>query len=579
MSEKEKLATVKQRIKDLKDIYPREDYQDVIIKPFYNGNQFFVFVTEKYSDIRLVGAPPSSIGKFGADTDNWEFPRHTGDFSLFRIYTSPDGKPAKPSAENIPMKPRHHLPISLDGVEVDDFTLVFGFPGRTDEYLPAVAIDHRVNIINPIRIGLRDRSLAILNKAMRDNPTSRIQYAAKQSRIANGWKKWKGETQGIKITDAVNKRKELEEEFEAAIAKDPVLKQRYGSILSDFDKLYARLEPFAKSNEYISEIMYRNVELFKMASSLEKIMKAFKKGGYQRVQKRVPKMKRMLVKFYKDYDPEIDKKIAISLLTAYFNEVQASHQSQYAKDQIEFAGGDVKIAIEAFFQKSFLTEKDLVLKTLEENPEGFFRQLKGDNIIQFTQKMLAESKVLVFNPYNQIQSEIQNLQRQYMAGLMEAFPERRFYPDANGTMRVTYGKVEGYTFGGHKFNHTTYLDGLMAKYKPRDYEFHVPIKLRKLYEEKDYGQYADKNGKMPVCFIGSNHTSGGNSGSPVIDAYGNFVGINFDRTWHGTMSDINYDPDICRNIMVDARYILFIIDKYAGAKHLIREMTLVHPKK
>lgn len=578
-AKKERKSIIDQRIEELKATYPREDYQDLIVKPFFSGNQYFIFVTEKYSDIRLVGTPPSSIGKFGADTDNWEFPRHTGDFSLFRIYTAPDGKPASPSANNVPMKPRHHLPISLDGVEVDDFTLVFGFPGRTDEYLPAVAIDHRVNIINPIRIGIRDRSLAIVNKAMRINKETRLQYASKQAKIANGWKKWKGETQGIKATDAINKKKALEAEFEAMIAKDPVLKEKYGNVLGYFDALYARLAPYAKSREYVNEIMYRNIEIFALSSSLGKLVKGYKKGGFERVERKIPRIKKALAKFYKDYNSEVDKEIMISLLKVYFSEVNIDHQSQYAKDQIEFGGGDVETAIEAFYQRSFLTKGDMVLNTLDNNPEGFFQQLSGDNLLQFAMRIQNESKTLIFKPFDRINTEIKDLQRKYMAGLMEAFPSRRFYPDANGTMRVTYGKVEGYSFGGQNFSHSTYLDGLIDKYVPFDYEFHVPAKLRQLHKEKDYGQYADAEGRMPVCFIGSNHTSGGNSGSPVIDAHGNFVGINFDRTWHGTMSDVNYDPTICRNIMVDARYILFIIDKYAGAKHLIREMTLVHPKK
>jgi len=291
-------------------------------------------------------------------------------------------------------------------------------------------------------------------------------------------------------------------------------------------------------------------------------------------------MKPALANFYKDYVPAIDQEIAEQLLSLYFKEVSKKHQATYAKDQLEFAGDDVKTLVATLFEKSILTKGDLATKLLQENPEGFFQQLEGDYIYQFVQGVLDYSSEQIFTPYNKINDQIKDLQKDYMAALMAAFPDRRFYPDANSTLRVTYGKVEGYSVGDSlQFNHSTYLEGLVAKYVPGDYEFDVPARLLELYEEKDYGPYADEQGRMPVCFLGSNHTTGGNSGSPVIDVHGNFIGINFDRTWHGTMSDINYDASICRNIMVDARYILFVIDKFAGATHLVEEMTLVHPKK
>lgn len=581
MDKSKRQSMIDANIAALKESYPREDYQDVLIKPFFSGNQYFIFVTEKYEDVRLVGTPPSSIGKFGADTDNWEFPRHTGDFALFRIYTGPDGKPAKPSADNIPMQARHHLPVSLDGVEPGDFTMVFGFPGRTNEYLPAAGVKQVVNEVNPVRISVRDRSLGVLDKAMRANPEARIQYASKQSRIANGWKKWIGESQGIEATDGIGRKKKLEAEFKKALANDKALEKKYGHLLKDFDKLYNEISRYTKDREYVNEIMYRNVETFQIAGRLKRSLNMYKNEGFnEKLQERVTRMKPALANFYKDYVPAIDQEIAEQLLSLYFKEVSKKHQATYAKDQLEFAGGDVKTLVATLFEKSILTKGDLATKLLQENPEGFFQQLEGDYIYQFVQGILEYSSEQIFTPYNKINDQIKDLQKDYMAALMAAFPDRRFYPDANSTLRVTYGKVEGYSVGDSlQFNHSTYLEGLVAKYVPGDYEFDVPARLLELYEEKDYGPYADEQGRMPVCFLGSNHTTGGNSGSPVIDAHGNFIGINFDRTWHGTMSDINYDASICRNIMVDARYILFVIDKFAGATHLVEEMTLVHPKK
>lgn len=572
-------SILKEVAENIKGDIKREDYQDIVIRPFFNGNQFFAFVTETYRDIRLVGAPPSSIGKFGADTDNWEWPRHTGDFSLFRIYAGPDGKPAAYSADNVPLKPRHYLPVSMDGVKEDDFTLVFGFPGRTNEYLPAVAMDQMVNTLNPIRIGIRDRSLRVLDKAMRENPEARIQYAAKQARIANSWKKWKGERQGIIATDAIAKRVMMEQEFLAALKANPDHPVEYKQLLREFDYLYNKIEPFAESRDYVNEIMYVNVELFRMANSLNKYWNIYRNNGLQALESRIPELKASLEEFYKNYDVDIDRTIASALMGVYHSSLAKEYQATYATDQLEYAGGNVEVLMNKIFGNSFLTKGDLAQKILNENPGKFFEQLQGDYAFQYVNEILGFSNKAIFNPYNEINDQIQDAQRRYMAALMEVFPDRRFYPDANSTLRVTYGKVEGYTVSPtESYDFATDLDGVIAKYVPGDYEFDVPAKLRELYEAKDFGEYTNDEGRVPVCFLGSNHTTGGNSGSPAIDAYGNLIGLNFDRTWHGTMSDINYDPDICRNIMVDVKYILFIIDKFAGAGHLVEEMTLVHPK-
>lgn len=578
IKESERASLVDKNLNAVKAAAQKESYQDVLIRPFFNGNQYFLFITETYNDVRLVGTPPSSIGKFGADTDNWIWPRHTGDFSMFRIYAGPDGKPADYSPDNVPFRPRHHLPVSMDGVAVDDFTLVFGFPGRTDQYLPAVAVAQRVNVLNPIRINIRDKALGILNKAMRANPEAHIQYAAKQARIANAWKKWVGESQGVAATDGIGRKKMLEKEFVEALSKNPDLQKRYGQLLPSFEQLHVKIEPLAKSRDYINEIMNVNVELFRLVNQLKRYENIYKNEGIAALVTRLDEVKLRLEEFYKDYNPEIDEEIAAALMNVYYLELDAEHRAPYANDQLEFAGGSVNVLMKTIFEKSFLSKADVAQQILRDNPEGFFRQLTGDYAYQYVQEIANFSNTAVMKPYATIDQDIQALQRDYMAALMEAFPDRTFYPDANSTLRATFGKVQGYTANDTLFEHITYLDGVVDKYVPGDYEFDLPGRLLELYEEKEFGPYADTTGRVPVCFIGSNHTTGGNSGSPAIDAYGNLIGLNFDRSWHGTMSDINYDERICRNIMVDVRYILFIVDKFAGATHLVEEMTLVYPK-
>ncbi len=579
LSEADRQSVIDRNINSIKGSTLREEYQDAVVRPFFKGNQYFLFVTETYNDIRLVGAPPSSIGKFGADTDNWIWPRHTGDFSLFRIYADKDNNPADYSPDNVPYTPKHFLPVSLDGVSPDDFTLVFGFPGRTDSYIPASAMDLRVNTLNPIRIGIRDKSLEIIGEAMRNRPEARIQYASKQASIANSWKKWIGESQGVKATGGLEKKQALEKEFSARVNKKKAWRKAYGDLLPQLDKLYAESKPYAISNDYIEEITYRNIELLRIAGIMGRYVRILDNNGETFLKERLPRLIKYLEGFYKDFIPEVDQKIFASLMEVYLTEVPQAHQAPYVEEIHAKANKDYHKMASMIYENSILTKGEQVLNQLKENPADFFTNLKEDPAFQVDAKINEKKTAAIDASYQKINDKIQVLQRQYMKALMEVFPERRFYPDANSTLRVTYGKVKGFEpRDAIVYQPVTYLKGVMEKYVPGDYEFDVPEKLRMLYEDKDYGQYGE-NGQMPVCFIGTNHTSGGNSGSPAIDGSGNLIGLNFDRVWEGTMSDINYDPSICRNIMVDIRFVLFIIDKYAGAKHLIKEMKLVHPKK
>jgi len=531
-----------------------EPWQNTKIKAFFKGNQYFLFVTERFDDIRLVGAPPSSIGKFGSDTDNWVWPRHTGDFSMFRIYADKNNLPAKYSKENIPYTPKHFLPISLDGISEGDFTMVFGFPGRTNEYLPAVAIEQITQKVNPTNIAIREAALKVIDANMKRNDKIRIQYASKQARIANYWKKWVGENQGILKSNAIEKKKAFEREYLKKI-KDKKLENKYGTLLPKFDELYEKFEYVNVKRNKFNEIFIRNIELMQMifrSTQLEFAAMSSEEAFNNARAALIPRLRSI----HKNYNKNVDKGVFQATMPFYTSKVDAS-----------------------IYDETKFTDLDSALVLFNGKSNDVLEKLNADAAYKFAKPFILEYYSKIDPEFQSINSEINVVQKQYMKSLMEVMPNQRYFPDANSTLRVTYGQVRGYQpRDAVYYNPVSYLDGVMEKYQPGDYEFDVPKKLLDLYKNKDYGQYADSNGKLPVCFLGTNHTTGGNSGSPAIDAHGNLIGLNFDRVWEGTMSDYNYDADICRNIMVDIRYVLFIVDKYAGAKNLLKEMTLIHPK-
>ncbi|WP_299102319.1 S46 family peptidase [uncultured Winogradskyella sp.] len=554
MTETEKQSLISKNTNAALKTWPKEAWQDVKTKAFYEGNQYFLFVTERFEDIRLVGAPPTSIGKFGSDTDNWVFPRHTGDFSMFRIYADANNRPAKYSKDNKPYKPKHYLPVSLDGVEEGDFTMVFGFPGTTSEYLPAVAIEHITKEFNPTNIAIREAALKVIDQKMKESDDVRIKYASKQARIANAWKKWIGENLGIEKSNAVEKRKAFEATFTKAL-KEKGLEDKYGNILPEFDRLYKDFAPINIKRRNFIEVFLITNELMQMTFRAYQVEQALV-ANPDNLERGKEVLTGQLQGIHKNYNAELDKGVYLNVMPLYGKDVDAS-----------------------IYDKTAFTNLDSALSLLEGDAKTVIKNLNNDAAFAYAKPIIDEFFNTLNPEYQQKNEPITALQTKYMTALMEALPNARYFPDANSTLRVTYGQVRGYSpRDAVYYNPVSYLDGVIEKYIPGDYEFDVPQKLRDLYDAKDYGQYADKNGKVPVCFLGTNHTTGGNSGSPAIDAEGNLVGLNFDRVWEGTMSDMNYDSEICRNIMVDIRYVLFIVDKYAGATHLIDEMTLVHPK-
>ena len=547
---------------------------EAVVRDFLYGNQQFLIVTRTFKDVRLVGAPPSSIGKFGGDTDNWVWPRHTGDFSLFRIYSAPDGSPAEPSEENVPLDPAHHLPVSVHGVDEGDFTMVFGFPGRTERYIPADQVDHLIEELNPTRIAMRTASLEVINDAMRADDGTRIAYAAKQSRIANAWKKWIGQNEGLIDFGTVTEKRRAQVELAKAVRAQGL--DEYGTVVGDLSKDFKALQPYLEARSLFIEWFYYGPEILRWAAQVGDILemagdKAVSDSAFDA---RAAEVLEAAIAFYPDYRAEVDEQVFAAVFPLYMEAMPEGFAPDIAL-QAWVGGKDARTLAADLYASSILDDGAAFNALLEARDRKGPKKHAGDELVNWARQTSDSYWVKVRDEYGRLQGQMETDMGLYLRALGEVYPDSTFWPDANSTLRLTYGRMEGSSpRDAVTYKPFSTAKGVLDKYVPGDAEFDLPGDLVSKLRAEEYGPYADADGHLRVCFLGSNHTTGGNSGSPAINATGDLVGLNFDRTWESTMSDVRFDADRCRNIMVDIRYVLWVTDIYAGATHLVQEMTL-----
>ena len=527
------------------------------VESMYYGNQYFLFVYQKFDDVRLVGAPPSSVGKFGGDTDNWMWPRHTGDFSIFRIYADKDNNPAAYSEDNVPYRPKKFFKISTAGVNEGDFTFVYGFPGSTQEYVHSDAIGY-IEEMNPKKIALRDGRLEIMKKYMSADQDVRIRYSSKQANVANAWKKWQGELKGLIKLETRSVKKESEKAFtEWALSGGH---DEYAGVIEELSRLYAQVRPYSYAMDYYVESL-NGVDAFRFAMNVGRYIGLNGTEG----------LADYAEAFFKDYYYPIDEEIFIFTADRFMEDVPDEFKPEYLKEEFTRLGSTAAVA-DSVFAVSIFTDREKTLALAALDSAKAMEAVASDPLYRLADSFYAEYAALS-GPAMEINRRIALMNRTYMRGQMEFDSEKAFYPDANLTLRVSYGEVAGFEpSDGIEYLPVSTLEGIIEKDNPDIFDYDIPQKLRDLYAAKDYGRW-ETEGTVPVCFLATNHTSGGNSGSPVINADGNLVGVNFDRVWEGTMSDLDFDPELCRNISLDIRYVLFIIDKYAGARNLMDELV------
>jgi len=573
MSEEERNKVIQEAIKEVEKQATEGTNYDAVTKPFYYGNDYYMFVYETYKDIRLVGAPPSSIGKFGRDSDNWMWPRHTGDFSLFRIYADKDNEPAKFAESNKPYQPKKHFKISLEGFKEGDFTMVMGYPASTEQYLTSHGVSLIKDVRHPHRIAIRDKRLEVMNKYMSKSESIKIKYAAKQSGASNAWKKWKGVIRGLERFNAIEKKKSLEKNFNQWVARKKNREKKYGNLLKSFEKTYKEAKPFYMARDYFVETGYYGIELVSFANQFSNLLKAENKEDISKAKERLTSLAQ---NFFKDYVVAIDREICPMMLKSFRQHTKEKFHLPVFQTIEENYNNDVNNYVSYLYEESMFADSTACYNFIENYTMEDSSAIKDDPGYKLARNYFNVYGKKIRPGYMEVNEKLDSLYRYYVQGLKQMKTDETFWPDANFTMRVAYGEVRKYSpKDAVVYDYYSTMEGIMEKNRKGIKDYTVPERLKKLYEKKDFGQYAREDGSMPVCFLATNHTSGGNSGSPVINAEGELIGVNFDRNWEGTMSDIMYDPSQCRNITLDIRYALFVIDKFAGASHLIEEMDIV----
>jgi hypothetical protein len=570
MTVAEQMAQIKKNSEKLIEDAERGTNFKAEIKPFNYGNDFYLIVKEVFNDVRLVGAPPSAVGKFGGDTDNWVWPRHTGDFSVFRVYAGKDNKPAEYNENNQPYKPLHFLPVSMLPRKKGEFTMVYGFPGTTEQHLVSAQIKHIIENERPARIAMRESSLSVIDAGMRSSDELRIKYAAKQARIANAYKKWIGQVDGLISLGAVDVKEAYEKKYVSMANSKPEWK-KYGRIVEQMKTLVEENKDYDFRYAVNTEYLGIGAEIFRLARSFTRLEMELEKITKEDLEEKKASLTSTIEAFFKDYDAGVDKDIFIKTSETYLELLDGKNVAGFIQKN------GVQKAAEIIYAKSFLANKEKALSFVSKLNEKSFKKLMKDPGMALYFEVYNEVVDNILPAYRVYMGSLNNLLKDYVAGKYEMFPNDKHWADANGTMRITYGALEGSapTDGMMYTEHTT-ADGILAKNRTGNPDFELLPELKEKLEKREYGPYAQGD-DLWVCFTGSNHTTGGNSGSPVIDAEGRLMGLNFDRSWESTMSDYMFDPSRCRNIVVDIRYVLWVMDTYSGAGHLVEEMQLVNP--
>lgn len=593
MTEEERSQAIQAKGRELAAAAKEGTHYEANVRSFFHGNEFYLFVYERFNDVRLVGAPPSSIGKFGGDTDNWMWPRHTGDFSLFRVYSGPDGMPADYSEDNIPLKPKHHLPVSLDGVKDGDFTMVMGYPGSTDRYLSSHGVKEAIEINGPAVVRVRELKLAVMKKYMDADPATRIKYASKYARVANYWKYFIGQTEQLQSNGVYESKQALEKRFQDWMAQEPARKAQYGKVIPMLEEVYLARAKTAEAGIYAREAGISGVEIALQALRVNRTLQAyfetteaFEKASGEaegeealvavreqynpRLEALMESLKSSAKEFFKDYNADLDREMAAAVLDLYYRDIPAEQQPEILQEIGKKYKGNFEKYADKLFKKSFLVNEEAFMDFLA---KPSLKKLEKDMAVA-----LGEGMYAAYSAGNDadIEAKKEKAYRLFTAGLRQMDQQRNFYPDANSTMRLTYGTVGSYQArDAVHYEYYTTAEGILQKMDNSDPEFEVPAALETLIRKGDFGAYANADGELPICFIHNTDITGGNSGSPVINGKGELIGCAFDGNWEAMSGDISFEPEIQRTISVDARYILFVIDKYAGAQNLINEMTLV----
>lgn len=573
MSEDDRDAVIKKNISKIRKDAVEGTHYTTELKSFYDGNEYYLFVYEVFNDVRLVGAPPSAIGKFGGDTDNWMWPRHTGDFGMFRVYANKNNEPAEYSTDNVPYKPKHHLPISLNGVEEGDYAMILGFPGSTDRYLSSYGVKNAIEKDQPSRVKIRAKRLELMKEDMNQSDAVRIQYASNYAQISNYWKYFIGQTRGLKRLNVYDKKKAEEDAFVKWANADASRKEKYGNVVNDIAEAHQGLDQVVIPSVYLQECIL-GIEINLLMVNFLGVYFNLQGGAtLEEVQPMIDRAKPAIEEYFKNHNAPTDMKIMAAMLEMYYKDVDPQFHPKEFTDLHKKYKGDWNKFVQAYYKKSVFTDKARLEKFLMKPDVKAFEKDLGFNMMFAFVKLWQLDLSTISGPF---ETKLDRATRLYVDGLRKMNPDKNYSPNANSTLRLTYGNVLPYDGADAiHYNYYTTIDGIMEKEDPSNDEFIVPAKLKELWKKKDYGQYADENGDLVVGFLSNTDITGGNSGSPVINGKGELIGTAFDGNWEAMSGDIAFEPDLQRTISVDIRYTLFVVEKYAGAKHLIDEMTII----